>query len=483
MNLANKQIIPFPGPRDRRDRDELAFLPAALEIVETPPSPLGRATGLIIVVLFGAALAWACIGTVDIIASSHGKIIPSGKTKVIQPFETSVVRAIHVHDGQMVKAGDVLIELDSTMNKAEGGQLRNDLIAAQLDIARLKAALAAAADAVPDGVDPLTYFHPTAAASPDAVATQKRFLLDQVSEHRAEIAALERQEAEKEAERATAAATIEKIEALIPLLQQRVDIRETLYNHQTGSKWNYLEILQAATEQKQELKVQRKKLEQAVASMATIVAKLAQTRAEFGRKLSGELAEAQRKAGGFAQGLIKAEEKVRLQVMTASVDGVVQQLSVHTVGGVVTPAQTLLVLVPQENHLEIEATVSNRDIGFIHAGQPAEVKVDTFPFTRYGLLHGKVLSVSQDAITHDKQPNGAAKATANDEPTSEPKGQDLDYAARVSLDRTQMQVDDRVVDLSPGMAVTVEIRTGTRRIISYLVSPLLRYKQESLRER
>ena len=162
----------------------------------------------------------------------------------------------------------------------------------------------------------------------------------------------------------------------------------------------------------------------------------------------------------------------------------VQQLAVHTVGGVVTPAQSLLVVVPSDSQLEIEAMVSNRDIGFVHAGQDAEIKIDTFNFTRYGLLHGQVLSVSQDAIIRDRQQDRADDRTPgaqND--TSEPKGQELIYSARISLDRTQMQIDDKLVNLSPGMAVTVEIKTGSRTILSYLLSPLLRYRQESLRER
>src|SRR5262249_32324474 len=363
--------------------------------------------------------------------------------------------------------------------QAEGGQLRNDLIAAQLDIARLEASLAAVAD---PNLDPLAHFHSPPGASPDSIATQKRFLLDAVSEHRAKLVALERQQAQKEAEPATALATIEKIKASLAILDQRVDIRETLYNSRIGSKWNYLEILQAQTEQKQELKVQESRIQEAEAAISALVATREQTIAEFGRTRSGGLTEAQRKAGGLAQSLIKAEEKVRLQGLTASVDGVVQQLAVHTIGGVVTPAQTLLVLVPQESHLEIEAMVSNRDIGFVQAGQLAEVKVDTFNFTRYGLLHGTVVNVSHDAITRDKQPDGG-KAARSDEPSSEPKGQESNYAARVLLDRTQMQVDDKLVNLSPGMAVTVEIKTGSRRIISYLLSPLLKYKQETLRER
>jgi hemolysin D len=162
----------------------------------------------------------------------------------------------------------------------------------------------------------------------------------------------------------------------------------------------------------------------------------------------------------------------------------VQQLAVHTVGGVVTPAQPLLVVVPLDSHLEIEAMVSNRDIGFVHAGQAAEIKVDTFSFTRYGLLHGEVLDVSPDAITRDRpQDNSNNKAPGAETASSEPKGQEMNYVARVSLDRTKMQVDNKLVNLSPGMAVTVEIKTGSRRIISYLLSPVLRYKQEMLRER
>ena len=162
----------------------------------------------------------------------------------------------------------------------------------------------------------------------------------------------------------------------------------------------------------------------------------------------------------------------------------VQQLAIHTVGGVVTPAQALLVVVPSDSRLEIEALVPNRDIGFIHPGQPAEIKVDTFNFTRYGLLQGEVLSVSMDAIIRDRRQDRAddrALGTQND--TSEPKGQELNYSARISLDRSQMQIDDRLVNLSPGMAVTVEIKTGSRRILSYLLSPLLRYRQETMRER
>ena len=470
-------IVVYPGARERKERDELAFLPAALEIIESPPSPIGRAIALLIMLFFCLALAWASLGSVDIVASAPGKIIPSGRTKVVQPFETGVVRAIHVRDGQMVQAGDALIELDPTMTEAERAHLHSDLIAEKLSIARLRAAAA-------DGADPLSDFNPPADASQDIIATQRQLLIDQTAEHRAKLAALEDQKRQKEAERASIAATIEKIEAVLPVVQERTDIRKVLFDHQTGSKVNYLEALQVLIENRKELDVQKSRLREADAALAAATQARVQAEGEFRRTLFTDLAEAERKAAGLAHDLDKASERTRLQLLTAPVDGVVQQLAVHTIGGVVTPAQTLLVLVPLESHLEVEAMISNRDIGFVSAGQDAEIKVDTFNFTRYGLLHGHVLNVSTDAITRDRREEATRDGSpATEKSTSEPKGQELVYAARVALNRTQMQIEGKSVPLGPGMAVTVEIRTGTRRIISYLLSPLLKYQQESLRER
>jgi hemolysin D len=458
-------------------KEELAFLPAALEIVETPVAPLASAIGGTIIALFCVALAWASFGQIDIVASASGKIIPTGRTKVIQPFETGVVRAIRVRDGQSVKAGDVLIELDPTINEAELRHVQGDLVTAELDIARLTAALS-------EGTDPIASFQPPASAGAAMIAMQRQFLSRQMDEQRAKRAMLDRQKGQKEAELATVAASINKLETVLPILQQRVAIRQELFAHEVGSKVNYLEILQAFTEAQQELAVQKSRAHEAEAALAAIIETRQQAVAEFQRTLFGELVEAQRKAAGFREDIAKATQRTHLQLLTAPVDGTVQQLAVHTVGGVVTPAQALLVVVPDDSHLEIEAMVSNRDIGFVRVGQDAEVKIDTFSFTRYGLLHGRVLSVSQDAITRDKPADRSGdRAPGAETSTSEPKGQELLYAARISLDRTQMQIEDNMVNLSPGMAVTVEFKTGSRAVITYLLSPLLRYKQESLRER
>jgi hemolysin D len=472
-----KAAIEVAKTRKRRENDELAFLPAALEIVETPPSPIGRAIGGTIVALFCLALTWAAFGQVDIVAFASGKIVPSGRVKLIQPFETGVVRVIHVHDGQSVKAGDVLIELDPTMTVAEAEHIRSDLIAAQLDIARLRSELS-------DSDDPDSAFQPPAGASANQIAMERQFLLRQTEEYRAKLASLDGQRAQKAAERDTTAATIDKLEAEEPIITQRVDIRKSLADRELGSRITYLENLQQLTENQKDAAVQKSRLAEANAAVAAVTETRAQAVAEFHRALFGELAEAERKAAGLSGDLAKAEERTKLQVLTAPVDGVVQQLSIHTVGGVVTPAQQLAVVVPSDTVLEVDAMISNRDIGFVHIGQDAQIKIDTFNFTRYGLLHGQVLSVSQDAIVRDAPPDKTKEDRGGAEgASSEPKGQELSYAARVSLDQTQIQVDGALAKLSPGMAVTVEIKTGSRAVITYLLSPLLRHAHDSMHER
>lgn len=470
-----RRIVPFPD-RYRRREEETAFLPAALEVLERPPSPVGRAIGMTIILLFCVALVWATLSRVDVVATAPGKIVVNGRTKVIQPAETGVVRAIRVRDGAMVKAGDVLIELDPTITAAELDHVKSDLVAAQLDIARLRAALGPG--------DPIAEFAPPTGASQQAIDLHRQFLASQMVEHATKLSELDRQLAQKKAESETIAATISKLDATIPLLEERVNVRKYLYDKAIGSKITYLTEAQDLVGQQHDVLVQQSRLREAEAGTATIAQARSKAEAEFRRTLYDDLSKAEQRSAGLAQDLIKAEQKAKLQILTAPVDGVVQQLAVHTIGGVVTPAQTLAAVVSLNPDFEIEALVSNRDIGFVVPGQTVAIKIDTFNFTRYGLLNGRVLSISRDAIIRDRREDGARDQSGGAEmASSEPKGQELIYAARVSLDRTSMEVEGRTVQLSPGMAVTVEIRTASRRIISYLLSPLMRYNQEILRER
>jgi len=218
--------------------------------------------------------------------------------------------------------------------------------------------------------------------------------------------------------------------------------------------------------------------------VATFAESQAQTVAEYRRSLSEELGKATQKENELTETLVRAEKKAKLQSLRSPVDGTVQQLAIHTVGGVVTPSQELMVVVPAGTKIEVDANIPNRDIGFIQVGQTAEIKIDAFNFTKYGFIDGRVLSVSQDSIRRQKpvDPSKAKFAGAQTD-SSEPLGQEMVYQARIALDQSDISVDGKRVQLSPGMVVTAEIKTGSRTVLSYLLSPVLRLEKDSLHER
>jgi hemolysin D len=467
-------------PRWARQDTARQFLPAALEILETPASPVGRAIGGLIILFFIIAIIWATFGHVDIIATAQGKIVPTGRTKTIQPLEPGIVAAIHIQDGDKVTAGQVLIELDRTVTQAERKHVRSDLISSQLDVARLTALR----DHFESGAIPRDIVVPSGASEADVVRT-KSSMRSQAGEQVAKLASIVRQIEQKKAEAESVTANIAKIDASMPLIEQTASIRKKAMEIQYGNQIAYLDAQTRLVEQQNERLVQQRKLVEIAAARQALEEQIEQTKAGYEHQVFNDLSDAEKKVAELSQDLIKAEQKTEEQVLRSPIDGTVQQLAMHTVGGVVTPAQQLMVIVPADSRLEVEAMISNRDIGFVSVGQQAAVKIDTFNFTRYGLLQGKVGSFSKDAIVRDepnKKPSDKKLGGALSD-TSEPEGQELLYSTRISLDATQMQVEDKMVNLAPGMAVTVEIKTGKRRLIEYLMSPLLRYKQESLRER
>jgi hemolysin D len=310
---------------------------------------------------------------------------------------------------------------------------------------------------------------------------------EQAAEQDAKLAGLDRQIGQKRAEAAAVAATIEKIEATLPLLKGQRDIREHTMHLEFGSKLVFLQAEQQYVEAQHELTVQQHRRDEANEAIAALERQHAQIVAEFRKSLLADLAKAEGQANEHGEEARKAAQKRELQTLRAPVDGTVQQLAVHTVGGVVTPAQQLMVIVPKDVRLEIEATLANKDVGFVHPGQPVEVKVETFNFTRYGLVHGTVASVSRDVVAPDINAGDSRTGRGPDAeiPKDEQERQSKQpaYVAHVTLAETTIGTEEGTTAIEPGMAVTAEIKTGRRRVIEYLLSPLLRYRHEVIRER
>jgi hemolysin D len=450
--------------RDRKTLDvqsrmahEAQFLPAALELQETPVSPAPRMAMWLLIAFAAIALLWAIFGHMDVVATAQGKIVPNDGTKVIQPFETATVKAIHVTDGQRVKAGDVLIELDTTDTTADSTRLGNDLVTVRMQAARARAMLAAIAS----GHAPVLGAVPDTGA--DRQAQEQRVLEGQYAEYRAKLFRIDADNVRREAELASTREVVNKLEQTVPIAKRRAQDFKSLVEKKFVSEHGYLEKEQARIELESDLATQKSRVVELAAALQEGRSQHTALIAETRRIVLDSLSEAEQKSTTSAQELIKADSRGKLMTLTAPVDGTVQQLAVHTVGGVVTPAQPLMMVVPQDNPIEVEAMVENKDIGFVNPGQDAVVKIETFPFTKYGTIEAKVIHVSHDAVNDEKR--------------------GLIFPARVSLQRATIQVENKQVNLSPGMAVTVEVKTAQRRVIEYFLSPLLQYKDESLRER
>jgi hemolysin D len=448
---------------------EREFLPAALEVQESPPSPLGRVVLWTIIAMVVIAILWSIVGRIEIVAVAPGKIIPSGQVKVIQAGNIGRVKAIHVSDGDSVRAGQPLIELDPTLAEADRQRLESEWVSSTLELARWRVysewldsgragTLSAAA------VDPSAFGGARKlVVSETSVQLQRSLLAQSIAQQRSRIAGIDQTVVRRRADAESTRQTLEKLKQTLPLVTQRAESLRKLSDSNLVARNTYLELEQQRIEAERDLSAQESNL----ASTAAAIAELGEQRllalAEGRREAFEKIEALEKQTAAQRQELIKASDIADNQVLAAPVDGVVQQLKVHTIDGVVQPAEALLVVVPKDQILEVEARVLNKDIGFVRAGQEATIKIEAFPFTRYGVIHGTVTSVSTDAIADEKL--------------------GLYYAARVRVAKSSINVDGVNVLLSPGMAVTAEVTTGTRRLISFVLSPVMEHVEESGRER
>ena len=436
--------------------EEASYLPAALEVIEQPVSPTARITAWTLLALIVVTLAWLIIGRVDVVASAPGKIMPAGSVKTVQASAMGMVRAIHVQDGDHVRKGQLLIELDTTMANAELQQSSKGLLNSQLEIARNRAI----ADALSGrGM----HFNPPAGVDPALAETQRRLVAAQVGELEATTAGLEAARHSALSEAAAAAATRARLDDTIPILDHELEAMNRLDAKGYAPGLRLLEMQRQRRNEQGERSVAMAQEQRGQFDASKLGDQINQTREQARRQALTDLAKAENEVLLRHEDVTKAQRRSTLQNLYATEDGTVQQLALHTIGGVVEAARTLMVIVPTAHEIEVEARVLNKDAGFVHEGQTVAVKIEAFPFTRYGTVPGHVVSISRDAVSDQKL--GAV------------------YVARIRLDHTSIVVDGQPIVLSSGLGVISDIRTGSRRIISWLLSPVQTSVSQAARER
>ncbi|MDQ0462476.1 hemolysin D [Caulobacter ginsengisoli] len=442
--------------RERQASADPGFLPAALEILETPPNPLGRAILWLMLAFLTLATLWAFLGSVDVVASANGKVSPRGQVKLIQAADAGVVRAIRVTEGQEVKAGQALMDLDPTVTAADVEQARQALLSAQIDVARSTALVDYAQGRTPRFIAPQ-------GADPASVRTQQAFVTAKIAENSTALAGLRQEQAQRRGDLVMVDSEAEKLSQQLPLAEDQLKGLEKLQGQGYAPTMRVSEVRQRVIGIRQDLAIRRAERDKSIAAIASVDAQIGKLKSEFFREALDALTEAQANERLRSEELKKASDKAALTILYAPVDGVIEQIQVHTIGGVVKPADPLMVLVPKGAELIVDAQVLNRDAGFVRTGQLVEVKLEAYPFTKYGVVPGRVEAISRDAVP-DKELG-------------------LVYAARVKLLRPWIKVDGRMMLLEPGLSATAEIRTGQRRIIEYLLSPLAKRVREAGRER
>ena len=448
------------GPK--RLSDEAAFLPAALSLQDTPVHPAPRRLAYALIALFLIALVWSIFGQVDIVAVAPGKIIVSERTKVIQPLEVSVVKRVLVKDGDHVEAGQALVELDPTSANADKTNVDEQLKSAQSEVLRTRALLQALNSTTARTPEVDKRMLPSGWGETDRTAALDQ-LRDEWSDITAKLARAAAEINRRQAEIATVREMVTKLETTLPIAKQREADFHQLANQGFMSSHANQDRTRERIELERDLATQRARLAEANATLRESENTRAAYIAETKHSLRTREAAAELKREQGTQDLAKAGQRERLTTLKAPVAGTVQQLATHTEGGVVTEAQPLMVIVPDGAQVSAEVMLDNKDIGFVNTSQEATIKLETFPYTRYGTVNATIKTVTADAVNDEKR--GAI------------------FPVTLNLTSTTIDVDGKPIKLSPGMNLTAEIKTGERRIIEFLTAPVQRATNESLRER
>ena len=440
--------------------DLKSFLPPSLEVMEKPPHPAPRIILAIVAAICLFGLIWAIVGKVDVITVAEGKIIPSGKVKEIQPYDRGVVSRILVSEGELVEAGQALIELDQTQTMAD--ELRLSVEGKFAGEKRIRRTIMVDLLRRP-AWESLGEEEILRDGRLKGEAGNGRLLVEEYRSVIAQWQTLESQLEERKAEWASSQEIIKQLTQTLPLVEQRLKAYKTLFDRQLVTLNEYLALEEERIRQFHGLESERARSQQLAAAIRAMEKQIEAQKAQSLSDVLNELEDLNRQVEGIAQELAKVKDLGAKQILYAPVKGTVKGLVANTVGGVVEPAQVLMELVPMGEVLEVEAFISNQDIGYVQAGQKAEIKIHTFPFTKYGIIDAQVANVAEDATVDEKL--------------------GLIYRTKLVMEKNTILVDGREVPLLPGMAVSAEIATDQRRHIEFFLAPLLRMKDESLRER
>ncbi len=444
-----------------RSSEELAFLPAHLELTDTPVSAVPKWAARLIMLFALLALLWAWFGQIDIVATAQGKTSSGSRSKTIQPLETAVVKAVYVRDGQYVEQGDILVELEAVGTDSDVVQSEQALQAARLSKMRYEAVLKALE------TQQLPYLDRETAQPLEIgdTAFQEAQVLaqNQYQAWAVQDAQLQSVLRGHEAELRSARAQEQKLISIGKIEQRKTADYAQLRQNEFISEHAYLEQRSKSVANQNDLDSIRSRIQQIQAAIAQAQQNRTLNTQSLKRDTLDALRQLTEQIEQYSGQTDKAKQRRQLMTLASPVDGTVQELATYTIGGVVQAAQKIMVVVPENETMEVEALVLNKDIGFVEAGQEAVIKIESFPYTRYGYLTGKVKSISHDAMAHEQL--------------------GLVYTAIVSLDKSSLHIDGKTVNLTAGMNVSTEIKTGQRRVLDYLLSPLQTKVDESFRER
>jgi len=476
------------------------FLPAAIEILETPAAPLPVALMLTICAFFTLAFAWSFIGRLDVNAVAPAKLEATGRVKVIQSLDSGKIAAIDAENGARVKAGDLLLELDPAEALADERGARDTLDAGLAEIARRRVVVDAARAAQRAGARngaPTALLEALAAdpqgkidwgeALPETVRLREESVLTaDLTQIADALRALDKQIAQKQATLERLRMSIAFQTTLIDTLSQRVATRQEAIDLRVGTKINLYDAKEQLERSQSMLASDQGQLIETDAAVGELQSEKVKALSQFIADNENKAAEAAGKADEARDALAKASARLSHMKLYAPIDGVVQQLSVTTFGQVVGAGQQLAVVTPTDQSLQVEALVANMDIGFVKVGQDVAVKLDAFPFTRFGALRGKVIRIASEAVDEQEAKRSLANATAPANgagPSAPGQPESFVFPVTVAIDRTAMRIDGATIPLTPGMTASVDIRTDSRRIIDYFLSPLTKTVSEAMTER